>query len=184
MTLFRSWWHNLVVTTVVVLAFVLLYQAQVIDSRYAARHAVYRETSAMPSPGAKLRFSATAYCKGAVTKSGVVPRTGVAAADPLLLPVGSVIQVGTDTSHAGIYTIMDTGPAVQGRHIDIYMWSCHDALQFGRRPVDVVVLRLGWDPKASPPNLMDALLNRPRPAPRVNLPSRPLPIPPDGGPSR
>ena len=179
MTLFRSWWHNVIVTAVVVLAFVLLYQAQVIDSRYAARNAVYRETTAVPSPGAKLRFSATAYCKGAVTKSGVVPRTGVAAADPALLPVGSVIQVGTDTSHAGIYTIMDTGPAVQGRIIDIYMWSCHDALRFGRRQVDVVVLRLGWDPTASPPNLMDALLNRPRPPRAVNLPSKPLSIAPD-----
>ena len=35
----------------------------------------------------------------------------------------------------GIYTIMDTGPAVQGRHIDIYMWSCNEALEFGRRDI-------------------------------------------------
>ena len=179
MTLFRSWWHNVSVTAVVALAFILLYQAQAIDSRYAARNAVYRETAALPSPGVKLRFTATAYCKGAITKSGVVPRTGIAAADPALLPVGSVIQIGTDTSHAGIYTIMDTGPAVQGRQIDIYMWNCRAALQFGRRPIDVVVLRLGWDPKATPPSLMDALLNRQRP-PRANLPSKPLLLGPDG----
>ena len=28
---------------------------------------------------------------------------------------------------------MDTGPMVRGRHIDLYMWSCKEALEFGRR---------------------------------------------------
>ena len=46
----------------------------------------------------------------------------------------------------GIYTIMDTGPTVQGRHIDIYIWSCNEALQLGRRDIDINVLRLGWNP--------------------------------------
>jgi hypothetical protein len=71
---------------------------------------------------------------------------------------------------------MDTGPAIQGRQLDIYMWSCTEALRFGRRAVDVVVLRMGWDPRASPPSLRDALLNRPRPARLDNLPSKSLPI--------
>ena len=87
-----------------------------------------------PAPGARLRFTATAYCKGTTTASGVNVRTGIAAADPDLLPVGSVIQVDRlDERYNGIYTIMDTGPAVQGRHIDIYMWSCNEALALGRR---------------------------------------------------
>jgi 3D (Asp-Asp-Asp) domain-containing protein len=176
----RAWRHKLIVTAIVVLAILLLFQAQTIDSRYAARRASYRETVALPSPGARLRFSATAYCKGTVTASGVLPRTGVAAADPLLLPVGSVVQIGTDSANTGIYTIMDTGPAVQGRHIDIYMWSCAEALRFGRRAIDVVVLRMGWDPQASSPNLVDALLSRPRPGPRDKLPSKEITIVPPG----
>jgi 3D (Asp-Asp-Asp) domain-containing protein len=176
MTLLRTWRHNLVVTAVVAVLFALLYQAQTIDSRYAARQAVYRETAALPSPGARLRFSATAYCKGDVTASGVVPRTGVAAADPALLPVGSVVQITSDSANTGIYTIMDTGPAVQGRHIDIYMWSCYDALRFGRRSVDVVPLRLGWDPRTSGASVRDALLNR-RPAPAAAAPTVTSPPP-------
>ncbi len=91
-----------------------------------------RESTATPAPGARLRFTATAYCKGTTTASGVNVRTGIAAADPDLLPVGSVIQVDRlGERYNGIYTIMDTGPAVQGRHIDIYMWSCNEALEFG-----------------------------------------------------
>ena len=171
----ESWGQKVAVTAVVALAFILLYQAQAIDSRYAARHAVFSESASLPAPGATLRFSATAYCKGAITASGVAPRTGVAAADPALLPVGSVIQVVAESPHGGIYTIMDTGPAVQGRHIDIYMWSCRDAVQFGRRAVDVLVLRLGWDPRASPPSLRDMLLHRSTPR-QQKLPATALPL--------
>ena len=80
-------------------------------------------------------------------------RTGIAAADPDLLPVGSVIQVERlGDRYNGIYTVMDTGPAVQGRHIDIYMWSCNEALELGRRARGITVLRLGWNPQASTPD--------------------------------
>jgi 3D (Asp-Asp-Asp) domain-containing protein len=131
-------------------------------------------------PGARLRFSATAYCKGTVTASGVPPRTGVAAADPDLLPVGSVIQVDTGESrYNGVYTIMDTGPAVQGREIDVYMWSCYEALDFGRRPIRVVVLRLGWNPRASHPDAADSLFRqRERALEQPPLPSTPIPVVP------
>jgi len=44
---------------------------------------------------------------------------------------------------------MDTGPKVSGRHIDLYMWSCTEALSFGKRPIKLTVLRLGWNPRNS-----------------------------------
>lgn len=146
----NSLWRKIAATAALMSGFVLLFQATAFDSRYAARQAVLRETTALPAPGARLRFSATAYCRGTVTKSGVGVRTGIAAADPELLPVGSVVQADSlGERHSGIYTIMDTGPYVQGRHIDIYMWSCTEAVQFGRRPVTLTILRLGWSPRAS-----------------------------------
>jgi hypothetical protein len=70
---------------------------------------------------------------------------------------------------------------VQGRHIDLYLWSCHEALDFGRRMVRLTVLRLGWNPRASTPSLIDVLFRRreataeQEPEP---LPSRPLELPP------
>ena len=108
-------------------------------------------------------------------------RTGIAAADPDLLPVGSVIQVyKLGEKYNGIYTIMDTGPAVQGRQIDIYMWSCNEALQFGRREIAINVLRLGWNPKASTPTLVERLFRQREIAQRAEetkpLPSRPIEI--------
>ena len=150
--------RKVIATATAASAFVLLYEATVMDSRCAMHHIANREDTTVPAAGARLSFAATAYCKGTTTASGVNVRTGIAAADPDLLPVGSVIQVTKlPDQYNGIYTVMDTGPAVQGRHIDIYIWNCNEALALGRRSVSINVLRLGWNPKASTPGLIDRL---------------------------
>jgi 3D (Asp-Asp-Asp) domain-containing protein len=154
MFLSRSTGRKLVATMVAALSFALLHEVTALDSRFAARREELRQETAAPSAGARLRFTATAYCKGTTTASGVNVRTGIAAADPDMLPVGSVIQIDNlADKYNGIYTVMDTGPKVQGRHIDVYMWSCNEALQFGRRKMEVTVLRLGWNPRDSGPDL-------------------------------
>ena len=164
-----SIWRKLVALVVAVVAFVLLYETRMLDSQYLSLQSMMR--SVTPSPGSQLHFNATAYCKGTTTASGVGVRTGIAAADPGLLPVGSVLNVATgDQRYNGVYTVMDTGPKVQGRILDLYMWNCNEALRFGRREVAVTVLRLGWDPKASSPTLIDRLF-RSREARRRKIPA-------------
>jgi 3D (Asp-Asp-Asp) domain-containing protein len=167
MLISRSFWRKSVATVLAAGGFVSLYEVTTLDSKYAARQAVRRETTAVPMPGARLAFSATAYCKGVQTASGVTARRGVAAADPELLPVGSVVEIDSlPTKYNGIYTVLDTGPAIQGRKIDLYMWSCNEALQFGRKPIHVNVLRLGWNPRATSPTFFERLFKPPQlPAP-------------------
>jgi 3D (Asp-Asp-Asp) domain-containing protein len=162
MLLSRSFGRKIVATGTAAVAFAFLYEVTILDSRYAARQAELRETTAIPAPGTKLRFTATAYCRGTTTASGVNVRNGIAAADPDLLPVGSVLQIDRlGDRYNGIYTVMDTGPAVQGRHIDIYMWNCDEArYEFGRRSAGITVLRLGWNPRASSPRLIDHLFRQ------------------------
>jgi 3D (Asp-Asp-Asp) domain-containing protein len=154
----RSTWRKLLATFIAIVGFVLLYEATTFDSRDTS---VSVGDPTAPVPGSRLQFAATAYCKGTTTASGVGVRTGIAAADPALLPVGSVISMSTDEAkYNGIYTIMDTGPKVQGRLLDVYIWSCHEALAFGRKEVQVTVLRLGWNPRASTPGFIDRLFRR------------------------
>ena len=161
MILANSLWRKVLATVVVVVGFVWLYEVTILDSRFAAQGRSAADVAPQPIPGARLLFSATAYCKGSTTASGVNVRSGIAAADPELLPVGSVIQVDAPgTRHDGIYTVMDTGPEVQGRHLDLYMWSCNEALRFGRTAVRITVLRLGWNPTHSSPGLVDTLFRR------------------------
>src|SRR5262245_41365043 len=106
MFLSRSTGRKLVATMVAALSFALLHEVTALDSRFAARREELRQETADPSAGARLRFTATAYCKGTTTASGVNVRTGIAAADPDLLPVGSVIQIDNLVDkYNGIYTV-------------------------------------------------------------------------------
>ena len=89
-------------------------------------------------------FIATAYCVKGVTRSGVRVRRGIVAADPSRIPLGSVIQVRAG-KYSGIYRVLDTGSAIKGRIIDIYVPDHTEAVRFGRQRVEVRVLRHGWD---------------------------------------
>lgn len=178
----RYTWLKITVLLTAVLGFVFLYESHMLDSRRAAWETM-TSPDGSPMPGAKLPFSATAYCKGTTTASGVGVRSGIAAADPSLLPVGTVLNIAVgDSRYNGVYTVMDTGPKVQGRLLDLYMWSCHEALRFGRKDVQVTVLRLGWDPRASAPTLIDRLFRgRASRRPPPEEPPPPAGIPPADG---
>jgi 3D (Asp-Asp-Asp) domain-containing protein len=167
-----SLFRKVLVTAVAAIVFAALYEATILDSRFAASDA---GNDGLPAPGSRISFTATAYCKGFVTTAGVAVQSGVAAADPALLPIGSIVELDAAAGrYDGIYSVLDTGPAVQGREIDVYMWSCNEALRFGRQPVRLNVLRLGWNPRAVTPGLLERLFKRP--APSTQLPSRPLPL--------
>ena len=98
LVLARYTWLKVAVLLAAVVGFVLLYESQMRDSRNAAWETMTNPDGS-PVPGARLPFSATAYCKGTTTASGVNVRSGIAAADPDLLPVGSVIQIDAPGTH-------------------------------------------------------------------------------------
>jgi 3D (Asp-Asp-Asp) domain-containing protein len=178
MLISQSLGRKVLATAAAAVGFALLYEMTAQDSQSAARQAEVRQDTAAPEPGARLRFTATAYCKGLTTQSGVTVRSGIAAADPELLPVGSVVRIESlGEKWDGIYTILDTGPKVQGRHVDLYIWSCYEALELGRRSMSLTVLRLGWDPQTSRASLVDRLFNQ-REARRAIKRAAPPPAPP------
>lgn len=161
MRIAESYWRKAIATLSVATVFVLLYEIQTRDSKSEASVPQIVETTVLPQAGARLQFQATAYCKGETTASGVGVRTGIAAADPAILPVGSVVRLETpNPRYSGVWTVMDTGPAVRGRSLDLYLWSCKEALQFGRRKVRLTVLRLGWSPENSIPGMVDTLFRK------------------------
>lgn len=86
-------------------------------------------------------FLATAYCHDGETRSGVHTQPGVIAADPRVIPVGTRVRVVDRRGGAHVYEVLDTGRAIKGRKIDIYIPSCARAKKFGERRVRVQVLR-------------------------------------------
>jgi 3D (Asp-Asp-Asp) domain-containing protein len=86
--------------------------------------------------------SATAYCDTGITRSGTHTRRGIVAADPRVLPLGTVVRVeGLALRHNGVYTVTDTGREIKGREIDIFIPNCTTAIRFGRQAARVRVLR-------------------------------------------
>ena len=92
-----------------------------------------RAAGAGASKGA---FSASAYCFSGRTAMGHAVRRGLVAADPRVLRLGSRIYVNAGP-WSGFYTVSDTGGAIKGKRLDIWVPGCAEARRFGRRTVQV-----------------------------------------------
>lgn len=88
-------------------------------------------------------FKATAYCDYGFTASGVWVREGIVAGDPRILPLGSQIDIRVGDEVLEKHDVMDTGGAIKGYVIDIWMPTCDEAVAFGRREVKVRVRKKG-----------------------------------------
>jgi 3D (Asp-Asp-Asp) domain-containing protein len=98
-----------------------------------------------------MRLTATAYCDHGTTDSGAQTRRWTMAADPRVLPIGSVVRIESpERQYSGTYTVTDTGAKVKGRKVDLFVPSCAKARQFGKRRVLARVLRRGPTANASP----------------------------------
>lgn len=84
-------------------------------------------------------YKATAYCLKGRTASGGSVRRGIVAADRRILPLGTRIQINAG-QYSGTYTVTDTGGAIKGRILDIWVPSCSEAMRFGRRTIMVSVI--------------------------------------------
>lgn len=81
-------------------------------------------------------FSATAYCFSGRTAMGHPVRRGLIAADPRVLKLGSRVYVSAG-QWSGTYLVSDTGGAIKGKRIDIWVPGCSEARRFGRRTVQI-----------------------------------------------
>jgi len=94
-------------------------------------------------------FVATAYSLRGRTASGRMVGKGIIAADRRLLPLGTRVRIDAGP-YTGEYVVADTGGAVRGRKIDVWVPSTGEAMRFGRRSVKLTVLTYGGR-KASTP---------------------------------
>jgi 3D (Asp-Asp-Asp) domain-containing protein len=94
-----------------------------------------------------LPFIATAYSVHGLTASQTTTKEGrTVAADPSVLPIGTVVEVSNAGPYSGQYVVQDTGSKIVGRKIDIFMNHRKDAINFGKRHISLRVLR------KAPPN--------------------------------
>ena len=97
-----------------------------------------------PTGGKTFLVEATAYsleCDGgSVTATGFNlrknPDAKVIAVDPRVIPLGTKVYV----EGYGYATALDTGGAIKGNKIDVFIPSLRDTLKWGRRTVKITIL--------------------------------------------
>ncbi len=97
-----------------------------------------------------IKCTASAYCacsrccgkSTGVTASGMKAQYGVVAVDPRVIPLGTKLYIeSSDGSYTYGYSVAaDTGGAIKGNRVDLFFPSHSDALQFGRRSVNVYIV--------------------------------------------
>ncbi|PLR98766.1 3D domain-containing protein [Bacillus sp. T33-2] len=120
-------------------------QAPVQSTPAAAQPAAAAQAAAPPAGNQSFTVEATAYtaycggCSG-ITATGVDLRSNpdakVIAVDPSVIPLGSKVYV----EGYGYATASDTGGAIKGNRIDVFIPDQNSALQWGRKQVKVTII--------------------------------------------
>ena len=97
-------------------------------------------TEPAPSGGStggerQLTVSATCYCLRGGTASGLPVGPGIIATDPTVIPLGTRVFV----PGYGKAVAADTGSAVKGNTIDLWVASCAQASAYGQRTVTITI---------------------------------------------
>lgn len=122
---------------------VVMNSAEIVDSKSDAQYIKYKTAAFAHIQFPRFQFLATAYSHDGITKSGLPASTGLIAADPRILPIGSLVQMDS-TAYRGLYQVMDTGRLIKGKRIDIFIPNTDSALAFGAQKVSLTVLRYGF----------------------------------------
>jgi 3D (Asp-Asp-Asp) domain-containing protein len=91
---------------------------------------------------APIGYVATAYSLRGRGASGLGVRKGTIAADPRVLPFGTRVRLDAGP-YSGEYIVTDSGSAVKGNKIDVWVPTMSEACRFGRRNIKLTVLSYG-----------------------------------------
>lgn len=95
-------------------------------------------------------FTITAYTSnecGTITYAGFEldknysKYLNVCAVDPLEIKLGSIVLIKFENGEIKPYVALDTGSAIKGKRIDLYMTNLDEALEFGRQILKVKVIK-------------------------------------------
>lgn len=77
-------------------------------------------------------FEVTYYCDNGFTASGTEVHQGTCAADPSVIPMGSTIYIEYDDGSIRECTVEDTGGAIKGNILDVWLPSEEQCIEEGR----------------------------------------------------
>ncbi|AOQ24566.1 hypothetical protein MTAT_19090 [Moorella thermoacetica] len=139
----------------IIIALIIVLTAVILRPKHLANEIVIQPPAPKPAPLVKqlasraakpqprrLKMLATAYTASSEegtadgrTATGIKVRRGVVAVDPKVIPLGTKLYI----EGYGEAIAADTGGAIKGNKIDLFMDSKQEALRWGRRWVLVTI---------------------------------------------
>lgn len=87
--------------------------------------------------GKTIKVTASAYTGYGITSTGQKPVWGTIAVDPKIIPYGTKIYIPCFDK---VFIANNTGGAIKGNKIDIYMNSKKECYNWGRKTIDIQIL--------------------------------------------
>jgi len=94
---------------------------------------LFRSIEERARAGERIAVTLTAYCLQGRTRRGSLVRDGIIAVDRKLFPLGREVDLIIGRRAYGRFLAEDTGGAITGGRIDVWMEDCSAARRFGRR---------------------------------------------------
>lgn len=85
-----------------------------------------------------MEVSATAYCGDSITSTMIKPYWGVIAADPSVIPYGSIVYIKEFDKY---FVVEDCGGGIKGKRIDIFMNSQKECNNWGVRKITIKIVQ-------------------------------------------
>ncbi|HET7458811.1 MAG TPA: 3D domain-containing protein [Gemmatimonadaceae bacterium] len=93
--------------------------------------------------GVRVPVEITYYCLQGTTRTDRPTRDGIVAADPRVFPLRRRVELFVGGESLGRFLVDDTGALIRGHVVDVWVPSCADARQRGRRYGEAVLLERG-----------------------------------------
>ncbi|WP_243190657.1 3D domain-containing protein [Clostridium gallinarum] len=117
------------------------YEASILEENSSSNLATESVNGSVTNNLGTYTMSATAYTGGGLTAMGIKPvrdpnGLSTVSVDPNVIPLGSKVYI----DGYGYAIASDTGGAIKGNKIDLYMNSLQDCYSFGRQSVTVTIV--------------------------------------------
>jgi 3D (Asp-Asp-Asp) domain-containing protein len=95
------------------------------------------ETTTTKNSDGHMKVVATAYFGDGVTSTGTTPKWGTIAVDPSVIPYGTKVYI---PQFDMTFIAEDTGSAIKGNKIDIFMTDESKVYEWGRQTIDIYIV--------------------------------------------
>lgn len=109
----------------------------IVASRGTTSRNISTTSQESSTTGTHMSVVATAYAGDSITSTGTTPKWGTIAVDPRVIPYGTKVYI---PQFGRTFIANNTGGAIKGNKIDIFMNTKKECYNWGRRTIEIQIL--------------------------------------------